>query len=95
MRSLSPNSPTWWSQVTGTASGYYDRWLHADPLQKLGIKTQAVGVKGDYGSLPRVEERGSILLLQALPPDLQTEAVSVRGLSSSALLFLTMTRFQP
>ena len=38
---------------------------------------------------------GSILLLQALPSELQTEAVSVRGLSSSALLFLAMTRYQP
>ena len=30
-----------------------------------------------------------------IPADLQAEAVSVRGLSSAALLFLTMTRYQP
>ena len=95
MRSLSPNAPTWWSSVTTTAATLYDRWLHANPLQKLSIKTEAVGTSMDFGNLARIEERGSILLLQALPADLQTEAVSVRGLSSAALLFLTMTRYQP
>ena len=43
----------------------------------------------------RVEERASVLILQALSPDLQTEAISTRALSSVALLFLTMSRFQP
>ena len=95
MRSLSPSSNLWWAQVTAAASGFYDRWLHADPLQKLGIKSEAIGFKMDYGGLSRIEERGSILLLQALPTELQSEAVSVRGLSSAALLFLTMTRYQP
>ena len=95
MRSLSPSAPTWWSQVTSGATAYYERWLHADPLRKLSIKTQAVEARVDYGLLARIEERGSILLLQALPSDLQTEAVSVRGLSSQALLFLTMSRYQP
>ena len=40
--------------------------------------------------LSRVEERASVLILQALPPD-----ISTRALSSVALLFLTMSRFQP
>ena len=34
MRSLLPSAPIWWSQVTAMSSGFYDRWLHADPLQK-------------------------------------------------------------
>ena len=95
MRSLSPSAPAWWERVTNTSSEYYNRWLHADPLNKLEIKSEAVGVKLEFGTMARVEERGSILLLQALPSDLQTEAVSVRGLGSSALLFLTMCRYQP
>ena len=57
MRSLSPNAPTWRAKVTATASSFYDRWLHADPLQKLTIKTEAVGAKADYGVLARIEER--------------------------------------
>ena len=95
MRSLSPNAPSWWSLVTQTATGYYNRWLHADPLQKLSIKWEAIEAKMDFGPLARVEERASILILQALPVDLQSEAVSIRGLASSALIFLVMSRYQP
>ena len=76
MRSLSPNAPSWWSRVIRTASGFYTRWLHAAPLQKLGIKSEAIDARQDFGPLARAEERGSILLLQALPSDLQSEAVS-------------------
>ena len=95
MRSLSPNAPSWWSMVTQAATGFYNRWLHADPLQKPSIKCQAIEARTDYGPLARVEERASILLLQSLPADLQAEAVSVRGLASSALIFLVMSRYQP
>ena len=94
MRSLSPSAPMWWFQVTAMSPGFYDRWLHADPLRKLGIKSEAVATKKDYGTFARVEEQGYVLLLQALPADLQTEAGSVHGLSSSALLFLAMTRYE-
>ena len=95
MRSLSPGAPGWWNRTIEVATSFYQRWLLADPIQRLAIKTEAVSYVWDHGPLARVEERGSILLLQALPQDLQTEAVSTRALSSSALVFLTMSRFQP
>ena len=95
MRSLSPSAPKWWNCVVQTATEFYTRWLHADPLQKLGIKGEAIEARMDFGNMSRVEERGSILLLQALPTDLQTEVVSVRALASSSLLFMVMSRYQP
>ena len=95
MRSLSPGAPGWWNRTIEVATSFYQRWLLADPIQRLALKTEAVSYVWDHGPLARVEERGSILLLQALPQDLQTEAVSTRALSSSALVFLTMSRFQP
>ena len=95
MRSLSPGAPGWWSKNVEVATSFYQRWLLADPIQRLVIKHKAISYVWDHGPLARVEERGSILLLQELPQDLQTEAVSTRALSSSALVFLTMSRFQP
>ena len=77
------------------ASTYYHRWLQADPLERLGITSEAISHVQDYGPLSRVEERGSVLLLQALPQELQTEAVSTRSLNCASLLFLAMSRFQP
>ena len=95
MRSLSPGASGWWATVMSTAEAYYHRWLQADPLQRLGIKSEAISHHQDYGSLSRVEERGSVLVLQALPGELQSEAVSTRALNCASLLFLTMSRFQP
>ena len=95
MRSLSPGAPGWWSKNNEVATSFYQRWLLADPIQRLAIKTEAVSYAWDHGSLARVEERGSVLLLQALPQDLQNEAISTRALSASALIFLTMSRYQP
>ena len=95
MRSLSQSAPQWWGHVTSKAQGFYSRWLHADPLQRLSLKAEAVGYAEDFAHLARVEERGSVLILQAIPVELQTEAVSVRALSTTSLLFLIMSRYQP
>ena len=95
MRSLSPGASGWWATVMATATAFYQRWLQADPLQRLSIKTEAVNHVHDFGSLSRVEERGSVLILQAMPAELQSEAVSTRALNCTALLFLIMSRFQP
>ena len=70
-------------------------WLPKRLQGSMSIKCEAIKARTDYGPLARVEERASILLLQSLPADLQTEAVSVRGLASSALIFLVMSRYQP
>ena len=97
MRSLSPGAPGWWSQVVSTATEYYQQWLKSDSLQRLAIKSDVVaqGATLEYGHLRRVEERGSVLVLQAFPPTLQSEAVSVRALGTVSLLFLAMTKYQP
>ena len=97
MRSLSPGAPEWWSRVVSTATEYYHQWLKSDSLRRLTIKSDVVaqGALLEYGSLRRVEERGSVLVLQALPPALQSEAVSVRALGTVPLLFLAMTKYQP
>ena len=95
MRSLSPGAPGWWTKVTVRSSELYKRWLQADPLTRLSIKSEATSNVEDYGGLSRVEERGSVLLLQALPAELQSEAISDRGLSCISLIFLIMTKYQP
>ena len=55
----------------------------------------AIAVVRDWGGLALVEESAAVLLLQAIPADLQSEAVSVRALSTVSLLFLIYSRFQP
>ena len=57
------------------------------PMGRLAVKARAASYSVDFGPSARVEERASVLLLQALPEDLQTEAVSIRALSCVSLLF--------
>ena len=96
MRSMSPSAAIWWQQSLQSATDYYNLWLKADPLERLEIKSRAIAVVRDWGGLALVEERAAVLLLlQAIPADLQSEAVSVRALSTVSLLFLIYSRFQP
>ena len=95
MRSMSPSAAIWWQQSLQSATDYYNLWLKADPLERLEIKSRAIAVTRDWGGLALVEERAAVLLLQAIPADLQSEAVSVRALSTVSLLFLIYSRFQP
>ena len=62
---------------------------------RLAVKAEAISYSADSGILSRVEESGSVLLLQAIPADLQSDAVSTRGVCCVGLIFLGMTRIQP
>ena len=95
MRSLSPSAPTWWSEAHAKAFGLYEQWLLSDPITRLSLKAQAIAYQANQDYLSRVEERGSVLILQSLPKELQTEAISVRALSCVALLFMIFARYQP
>ena len=95
MRSLSPSAPTWWSEVHAKAFGLYEQWLLSDPITRLSLKAQAIAYQANQDYLSRVEESGFVLILQSLPKELQTEAISVRALSCVALLFMIFARYQP
>ena len=95
MKTLSNGASHWWAEVLRMAYGFYSEWLRSDPLSRLSIKAEAVAFAPDFGPLSRVEERASVLVLQALPEEMQSEAVSIRALSCTALVFLVLCRYQP
>ena len=49
----------------------------------------------DWGKLALVNERGAILILGALTPELQTECVTTRMLTAVSLLFTILVKYQP
>ena len=49
MRSLSPGASQWWGTVMQTTTEFYQRWLQADALQRLGIKSEAISQVAEYG----------------------------------------------
>ena len=92
---LSPSATVWWASVEQAANFQYQRWLLADPLDRLLLDPATVVATFDAGRYQRVESRAVTLILAAIPTNLRDEAVSNRWLSSSALLFRLQCVYQP
>ena len=92
---LSPSAVEWWQAVEVAASKHYQRWLIADPLDRLSLDPRGVIAIFDEGRFQRVESRAVSLILAAIPQHIRDEAVSNRWLSSAALLFRLQCIYQP
>ena len=92
---LSPTAVVWWQAVEMAANRHYQRWLIADPLDRLSLDPSGVVAIFDEGRFQRVESRAVSLILAAIPQHLRDEAVSNRWLSSAALLFRLQCVYQP
>ena len=84
---LSPTASVWWQAVELAANRHYQRWIVADPLDRLSLDPSGVVAVFDEVKYQRVESRAVSLILAAIPQHLRHEAVSNRWLSTAALLF--------
>ena len=92
---LSPSAVVWWQSVEQAASKHYQRWLIADPLDRLSLDPSAVIAAFNEVKYQRVKSRAVSLILAAIPQNLRDEAVSNRWLSTAALLFRIQCVYQP
>ena len=92
---LSPSASVWWSSVEQTAGVQYQRWLTADPIDRLLLDPATIIAPFDVARYQRVESRAVTLILSAVPGHIKDEAVSNRWLSSAALLFRIQCIYQP
>ena len=92
---LSPSASVWWSKVEGAATAQYQRWLIADPLDRLLLDPTGVRAEFSIARYQRVESRAVSLILASIPGNIRDEAVSNRWLSTTALVFRIMCLYQP
>ena len=92
---LSPTAVQWWSNVEQVANLQYQRWLVADPLDRLLLDPATVIASFDPVRYQRVESRAVSLMLAAIPGPVKDEAVSNRWLSTASLLFRIQCIYQP
>ena len=92
---LSPSASVWWSLVEAAATMQYQRWLVADPLDRLLLDPSGVYADFSAAKYQRVESRAVSLILAAIPGHIRDEAVSNRWLSTSSLIFRIMCLYQP
>ena len=95
MVGLSPSASVWWSVVESAATTQYQRWLVADPLDRLLLDPSGVYAGFNLARYQRVESRAVSLVLAAIPGHIRDEAVSNRWLSTSSLIFRIMCLYQP
>ena len=94
MKDLSSSSAAWWDEVLRCAGDLYGRWLSSEPMERLRI--MAVTPES-FKNMPwaRIEQRGQVVLLRALPESLRQELVSQREMGSVQILFRVLRTYQP
>ena len=90
---ISPSSASWWMSVERAATQQYQRWLIADPVDRLVLDPVVADL--DLAKYQRVESRAVSLLLSAVSQNIRDESVSNRWLTSASLLFRVQCIYQP
>ena len=91
---LAPRGHEWWQRVLLEAKTEYDKWCKAKPLERSRLVGRpSAMLQGER--FVRIEARGVAMLTKALPTALYEQALSVRCVSCTCMLFLTMRMYQP
>ena len=92
---MSGGALQWWDDVLRTVTEQYNRWLLADPLQRLHLPPPADVEYNTSALRKRLDIRTSTLLLAALPSALKSELVSARQMATGEILYRIMRNYQP
>ena len=94
LRDISASSSLWWDEVLNVAGALYRVWLNSEPMERLRL----VAVTPPAFQRPpwlRIEQRGSVALLKAIPESLRSELVSQREVGSVSIVFKVLRVYQP
>ena len=91
---LAPRGHEWWQRVISEAKAEYDRWCKAKPLERSKLLCRPSATL-QMERFVRIEARGVAMLTKALPSSLYEQALSLRSVTCTCLLFLAMRMFQP
>eukprot|EP00435_Cladocopium_sp_Y103_P043722 s1132_g12.t1 len=94
MKDISGVAGWWWESTLREAKVYYEQWKGCTPLQRIQICPKLPDDLCEH-KFQRTEQRGVQMLLKAIPLAEQQELVTDRALSSTAILYKLMVRFQP
>ena len=95
LRDICASSSLWWDEVLNAAGALYRVWLNSEPMERLRL----VPITPPAFQRPprlRIEQRGSVALLKAIPESLRSELVSQREVGSvSSIVFKVLRVYQP
>ena len=94
LRDMSSSSSLWWDEVLRVAGALYRMWLGSEPMERLRL-TPVSPPSFQVAPWLRIEQRGSVALLKAIPESLRTELVAQREVSSIGIMFKILRVYQP
>jgi len=94
MKDISGVAGWWWENTLREAKCYYEQWKDSSPLQRTQIQPKLPDSLREH-QFSRTEQRGIQMLLKAIPETEQQALVTERALSSTAILYRLLVRFQP
>ena len=94
MKDVSSCAAWWWESTLREARCYYEQWKSSTPLGRIQIRPRLPEALSE-ARFQRTEQRGVQMLLKAIPLTEQQELVTDRALSSTAILYKLLIRFQP
>ena len=91
LRDMSSSSSLWWDEMLRVAGALYRVWLGSEPMERLRLNPVSPPA---FQVAPwlRIEQRGSVALLKALPESLRSE---LREVSSIGIMFKILRVYQP
>ena len=94
MKDISGIAGWWWEATLREAKVYYEGWKNSTPLQRIQIEPRLPDALQEH-KFQRTEQRGIQMLLKAIPEAEQQALVTERALSTTAILYKLLVRFQP
>ena len=94
LRDISSSSSMWWDEVLQVAGTLYRVWLNSEPMERLRL-TPVTPQAFQRPPWLRIEQRGSVALLKAIPESIRSELVSQREVNSVSIIFKVVRVYQP
>jgi hypothetical protein len=94
MKDISSVAGWWWENTLREAQCYYAQWKESSPLQRIRIQPTLPDAIKEH-QFQRTEQRGIQMLLKAIPETEQQALVTERVLSTTAIIYRLLIRFQP
>eukprot|EP00438_Fugacium_kawagutii_P022035 Skav212847 [mRNA] locus=scaffold325:150528:159063:- [translate_table: standard] len=94
VRDVSQVSAIWWELTKGHALALYKKWKQSTRLERVAISPELPPELRE-ARFQRTEQRGTSLLLRALPEEQQQTLIAAREMCSTAILYRLLVRFQP
>ena len=96
MGDLSDTSGTWWQGIMDALEHYYEAFLKANAVQKVGLNVMDfVNPEIASAKWARVDKRASGMVLQAVPESVKREVMANRLSSTAEVLARVVTLYRP